>query len=121
MELPQTLAGIGAPGVDPTPSELEAIGSVATAFDWIGAGIGLREAVATALGSGNLRLRDIVLISDEEWAVWVSGALAATGDGIVAKTPQDRPAEKSGKDTRPVRSPSRAVNHRTCVIKCHQV
>ena len=68
--LPATAAGVPAPGIDPTLDELNAIGSVATALDWIGAPGPFRDGLAKAIGADaieQVQLRDVVFIPVAEW------------------------------------------------------
>ena len=67
MDLPQTAPGVPAPGIDPTPSELEQIGSIANIFEWLGAASALQDALFQSLGGGTPRIRDIVFIRGNDW------------------------------------------------------
>ena len=52
MDLPQTDAGVPAPGIDPTVAELGDLNSIASIFDWLGTPPGARAALVVALGGG---------------------------------------------------------------------
>ena len=68
--LPATAAGVPAPGIDPTLDELNAIGSVAAALDWLGAPVPFRDGLAKAIGADaidQVQLRDVVFIPVAEW------------------------------------------------------
>ena len=67
MSLPQTLAGIGAPGIDPTGDEMVKIATVGDIFKWIGSWGPFVEAVLKALGGGEPKIRDLVSISAKDW------------------------------------------------------
>ena len=67
MSLPQTLAGIGAPGIDPTGDEMVKIATVGDIFKWIGSSGPFVEAVLKALGGGEPKIRDLVSISAKDW------------------------------------------------------
>ena len=67
MDLPQTLPGVPAAGIDPTVDELATIADLAGVFNWLGSSEGLREAVVQALGGGAPKLRDLVYIRGELW------------------------------------------------------
>ena len=80
MDLPQTLAGVPAAGIDPTIDELASIGDLAGVFAWLGASEGLREALGRALGGGTPKLRDIVYIRGEVWDSTVSAIMLPVTD-----------------------------------------
>ena len=65
--LPQTAPGIPAPNVDPLPNELEAIKGLVDIGKWLGADTALLTALASAIGSAEPKLRDIVYISQPDW------------------------------------------------------
>ncbi len=62
MDLPQTDAGIPAPGIDPTTEELAGINTLAQIFDWLGTAELARVAVCASLGGGTPRLREVFYI-----------------------------------------------------------
>ena len=63
MELPQTAAGVGAPGVDPEKDELEHIKTFDGIVAWLGASGALKDGLLLALGGGEPKLRDFVYVS----------------------------------------------------------
>ena len=67
MDLPQTDAGIPAPGIDPTTEELAGINTLAQIFDWLGTAEPARLALCASLGGGTPRLRDVVYIKGNDW------------------------------------------------------
>ena len=56
MALPQTAAGIGAVGIDPSETELDKIQTFVDIIKWLGAPDGLKNALLKALGGGNPKL-----------------------------------------------------------------
>ena len=50
MELPQTAAGVSAPGVDPASDELESIKNYECIVAWLGASTALKDGLLLALG-----------------------------------------------------------------------
>ena len=82
MDLPQTAAGVPAPGIDPTVEELDAITSVQEVFDWLGSAKALGDALVAAMGGGRPRLRDLVYIAAPAWTAAVQGIrIAGEGGG----------------------------------------
>ena len=67
MDLPQTLPGVPAPGIDPTTEELNVINSVAEAFNWLGTSSDACKALFAALGSETPKLRDLVYIKAKDY------------------------------------------------------
>ena len=65
--MPQTLPGVGFPGIDPTGEEMARIVTVNDIFSWIGTSKPFIEAVLKALGGGEPKIRDLVFISSKDW------------------------------------------------------
>ena len=65
--MPQTLPGVGFPGIDPTSDEMAKIGTVNDIFNWIGTSKPFIDAVLKALGGGEPKIRDLVFISSKDW------------------------------------------------------
>jgi hypothetical protein len=86
MDLPQTNAGVPAPGIDPTTEELALITTLGGAFDWLGTGQATRTATCVALGADAPRLRDIVYIKGGDWDRAVNN-IAVEVDGGGSRDP----------------------------------
>ena len=65
-DLPQTEPGVPAPGIDPTPQEMEQITDVPAIWAWLDSSTALGPALEKALG-GTPKLRDVVYIKAAEW------------------------------------------------------
>jgi len=89
MSLPQTAAGIGAVGIDPSETELDKIQTFVDIIKWLGAPDGLKDALLKALGGGNPKLRDFVYISTQSWDEAIAGMRVKDGDETRALTPFD--------------------------------
>ena len=85
MDLPQTAAGIPAPGVDPSPDDLDAITNFAGIFAWLGSSAELIAAFKVSLGPGEHRLRDLVYVSARDWTAAIAAVrVQVPDDGAVA-------------------------------------
>ena len=82
MSLPQTAAGIGAPGIDPSDVEMPKIETIASIFEWLGSSEPLVAAVLKALGGGKPRLRDLVYITAKDWHDTVAAVRLDGPDGV---------------------------------------
>jgi hypothetical protein len=88
MDLPQTDAGVPAPGIDPTIAELAAISSLAEVFNWLGTAEPARTALCESLGGGTPRLRDLVYIKGSDWDNAIGSITVPDGvDGSRQLTP----------------------------------
>ena len=67
MDLPQTNAGVPAPGIDPTVEELAAFTGLPGIFDWLGISAATRTSLVAALGGGQPQMRDVVYIKGGDW------------------------------------------------------
>ena len=67
MDLPQTLAGVPAPGIDPTIEELSAITTLDNIFEWLGTLSAVRAALVASLGAGTPKLRDVAYIKAKDY------------------------------------------------------
>jgi len=79
MSMPQTLPGVGFPGIDPTGEEMAKIVTVNDIFSWIGSSKPFIDAVLKALGGGEPKIRDLVSISSKDWND-VMEAVSVDGD-----------------------------------------
>ena len=89
MSLPQTAAGIGAVGIDPSETELDKIQTFVDIIKWLGAPDGLKDALLKALGGGKPKLRDFVYISTQSWDEAIAGMRVKDGDETRALSPFD--------------------------------
>jgi len=90
MALPQTAAGVGAIGIDPTDDLLAKINTVGDIFDWLGSAEPLQAAVIKALGGGSPKLRDLVFIDVKDWSEAVASIRVDGADGARAMFPIER-------------------------------
>ena len=67
MDLPQTLAGVPAPGIDPTIEELSAITTLDNIFEWLGTLSAVRAVLVASLGAGTPKLRDVAYIKAKDY------------------------------------------------------
>ena len=81
MDLPQTLPGVPAPGVDPTVEEIQGMGIIASIFDWLGTAPSARTAFLNALGGGDFRIRDVVFVKGPDYDRAVAGVRYIPGEG----------------------------------------
>ena len=84
MDLPQTEAGVPAPGIDPTVAELGDLNNVAGVTDWLGTAPPARAALVVALGGGEPRLRDLVYIKGADWDAAIASIRIPGLDGAQA-------------------------------------
>ena len=92
MDLPQTLPGAPAAGIDPTSDELAGMSSLDHVFDWLGSDQVLRTAVVAALGGGTLKMRDVVYIPGTQWDAAVDSLQVAipAGEGTTSRDPSPK-------------------------------
>jgi len=83
MSLPQTLPGVGFPGIDPTGEEMAKIVTVNDIFNWIGTSKPFIDAVLKALGGGEPKIRDLVSISSKDWNDTMEAVLVE-GDRVMS-------------------------------------
>jgi hypothetical protein len=105
MDLPQTDAGIPAPGIDPTTEELAGINTLAQIFDWLGTAEPARVALCAALGGGTPRLRDVVYIKGNDW------------DNAVASVSISVPDNNEPRHLTPVECGHMAMLRRICRLR----
>ena len=70
-DLPQTLPGVPAPGIDPTVEELNGMAKVDDISTWLGTPTAVSTAFMAELGA-NAKIRDVVFISKDDWAAMLS-------------------------------------------------
>ena len=93
MELPQTLPGVPAPGIDPEQNELASISTLKDIFSWLGSADDLLVALVKALGGGSPKLRDLAFVKSADWDEAVSKLqLVVPGDGESAQSTTRAPS-----------------------------
>jgi len=90
MSLPQTAAGLGAVGIDPSADELAKINTLGDIIEWLGASDGLTNAMLKTLGGGRPKLRDFVYISLQAWNEAITDMRVKDDDGTRALNPFER-------------------------------
>jgi hypothetical protein len=81
MDLPQTNAGIPAPGIDPTVEELAAFTGLSGIFDWLGIAAATRTSLLAAMGGGQPQMRDVVYIKGGDWDKAIRDLAIPAADG----------------------------------------
>ena len=87
MDLPQTLPGVPAVGIDPNVEELQAITNLADSFKWLGTSDLASKALLAALGTGEPKLRDIVYIKGKDYDEMLSQIVITGGEPGTTRAP----------------------------------